>query len=268
MFNFNLIMKGILIGIAKIIPGVSGSLIAVSLGLYDKAIDSISHLFKNFKYNLYFLGNLGMGVLISIILFSNLILLFLDNFFFLTLALLIGFIIGSFPSFFKSVGSIKLKDYFVIGLISVLILMLSFFRSENIYEYTPSFFNNIFAFICGFIDAFAMVIPGISGTAIFLIMGCYSFVLNIFSSIYNMFELSSILFMFGVFVGIVMVSKVMSYLLTRHSKITYLGITGFAISSILLLCFDLFSLDISFIELFIGGVLFFIGIRISYKINC
>lgn len=268
MFNFNLVMKGLLIGIAKIIPGVSGSLIAVSLGLYDKAIEAISHPFKNFKYNLCFLGNIGTGVLISIVLFSNFILFFINRFFFVTVVLLVGFIIGSFPSFFKSIEKLNLKDYFIIGCIIILILMLSFFRSENIYEYTPSFLNNIFVFFCGFLDALSMVIPGISGTAIFLIMGCYSFVLSTFSSIYNIFELSTILFLVGMVIGIIVVSNVMSYLLCQYRKKTYLGITGFAVSSILLLCFDLFTLDISLVEIVAGIVLFFTGIKISYKLNC
>ena len=79
MKTLEYIFKGILIGIGKVIPGVSGSLIAYALGLYEPCIEAISNLFKNFKYNLYFLGKIALGILISIMLGSKIIDYFLTN---------------------------------------------------------------------------------------------------------------------------------------------------------------------------------------------
>jgi len=94
MINYKLILKGMVIGLAKIIPGVSGSLLAVSLGIYGIAIEAISHPFKNIKHNIIFLGNVGIGILFSITLCSNVVSYFLSNYFFLTVLLFIGFIVG------------------------------------------------------------------------------------------------------------------------------------------------------------------------------
>ena len=74
-----LILKGFLIGIGKIIPGVSGSLLAISLGVYDKAINSLVNLSNNFKENIYFLGKLAIGVVIAIMFFSNVIAYLLNS---------------------------------------------------------------------------------------------------------------------------------------------------------------------------------------------
>ena len=62
-----LILKGIIIGLGKIIPGVSGSMLAISMGIYQKMIDSINNFFDNIKTNFLFLFKIGLGVLISIV---------------------------------------------------------------------------------------------------------------------------------------------------------------------------------------------------------
>ena len=74
MDSIRLILKGILIGIGKIIPGVSGSMLAISMGIYQQMIDSIINFFNDIKNNLKFLLKIGIGVLIAIMFFSNIIL--------------------------------------------------------------------------------------------------------------------------------------------------------------------------------------------------
>lgn len=272
MINFELIIKGFLVGIAKIIPGVSGSLLAVSLGIYNKAIDAISHPFNHFKDNIIFLGNVGIGVLIAIILFSNIVLYFLNRYFFVTVMLFTGFIIGSLSSFIRNVENLNKKNYLFIILLTLVIVFLSSFRNDFDFVYTNSFSNNIIVMLYGFIDATAMVIPGISGTAIFLLIGCYSFILNLFSSLSVVFFNGSnilpiLLFFLGICIGIMVVSKIMHYMLEKHKKNTYLCIIGCALSSVILLFIDIFSMDFLLIE-FIGGVfLFIVGYKFSYKLN-
>ena len=89
-----LFIKGLIIGIGKIIPGVSGSMLAISMGIYQKLINSINNFFKNVKYNFKFLSQIGIGVLVSIILFSNLILSCLEKNYLITMFLFLGLIIG------------------------------------------------------------------------------------------------------------------------------------------------------------------------------
>lgn len=86
-----LFLKGIIIGIGKIIPGVSGSLIAFNLGLYEKIIYSISHFFDDIKSNFLFLGTISLGVFFSVIIGSSIISFLLLNFYFVTMLFFIVF---------------------------------------------------------------------------------------------------------------------------------------------------------------------------------
>ena len=269
MIDFKLIFKGMIIGLAKIIPGVSGSLLAVSLGIYSLAIDAISHPFRDFKQNLLFLGNVGIGVLFSIVLCSNIVSYFLSKYFFLTVLLFIGFILGTFPEIIKETHIETKKDYIVIALVTLFIFLLSNFRSSASFIYQNTISNNLYVFFLGFIDAATMVIPGISGTAIFLLLGSYSFILELFASLSNFpfYFVPLLFFSFGLFVGVVLVSKLMNYALKYKKKETYLCIFGFALSSIFLLCMDLFSIDVSIYEFFLGSILFIIGYKISVRLN-
>ena len=96
-----LIIKGFIIGIAKIIPGVSGSLVALNLGLYERGIEAISNFFNNVKSNMIFLLNVGIGIIISIIIGSKVIDYALLKFYFPTILLFIGLLIGTIPNLFK-----------------------------------------------------------------------------------------------------------------------------------------------------------------------
>lgn len=272
MVDFKLIIKGMIIGLAKVIPGVSGSLIAVSLGIYGIAIQIISHPFQNIKHSIVFLGNVGIGVLISIALSSNIVSFFITKYFFVTVLLFIGFIIGTFPALIKETHIEDRKDYIVVLLIAILLFLISSFRNSATYFYENTFFNNLYVLFLGFIDAATMVIPGISGTAIFLLMGSYSFILDLFSSISNLsvFELYIIPLIFfgiGLSFGIIIVSKFMNYVLKYKKKETYLCIFGFALSSIILLFVDLFLTSFSIFELVVGFILFFVGYKISVRLN-
>ena len=85
-------LKGILIGIAKIIPGLSGSILMISFNLYDRAINAITNFFSNIKDNFLFLANLTLGIVIGISLFSNILSYFITNYYTYTTSLFIGLI--------------------------------------------------------------------------------------------------------------------------------------------------------------------------------
>lgn len=272
MIDIILILKGLLIGIAKVIPGISGSLLAVSIGLYDRGIEAISHFFKDFKSNLVFLGNIGIGVLIAIVVGSGIIGFFLERYPFSTILLFLGFIMGTFPSLFKDTKISSKKDILIIVFVSTFLLLFTNIQGKNIFVYTGSFRDNIIVFLLGMIDAATMVIPGISGTAIFMILGCYTFVLDLFASpmngtLFTEYFPSFLFFGSGVIIGAIVVSMVMSYMLKNHRKKTYLCIFGFAISSILLLFFDVFKRNVSINQMSIGFLFCIIGYILSFHLN-
>ena len=92
-----LFLIGILIGTAMIIPGVSGSVIAVIFGVYDKSIMALTNLFKNFKKNIIYLFVLGSGILIGAIWFSNVMMFLYEKNEIITKFSFIGLILGGIP---------------------------------------------------------------------------------------------------------------------------------------------------------------------------
>ena len=99
----DLFIKGFIIGIAKIIPGVSGAMIAVSFSIYDKLIDAITHFFDDWKKNIKFLLVFGGGIVLSIVCFSNIVRYFIGNYYFVTMMLFIGLIVGGTYSFSRDI---------------------------------------------------------------------------------------------------------------------------------------------------------------------
>ena len=157
-----LILKGFIIGIGKIIPGVSGSMLAISMGIYQQMIDSVINFFIDIKNNLKFLLKIGVGVLIAIMFFSNIILKCLDKYYIITMFFFIGLIVGSFNDIKKE---IKIKNVKAILITIIITLLIGIININNEININNAFLNFIYFVFVGLVDAFTMVVPGISGTA-------------------------------------------------------------------------------------------------------
>lgn len=233
-----LIIKGIIIGLGKIIPGVSGSLLAMSLGVYEKTLYKIRYFKESIKENMIYFIFLGIGILISIIFGSKIILYFLNNYYVLTIFLFIGLILGIVPSVYKKV-KVKDKKYYIATIITILLtILLLNIENKTTFIYKDNIISNIQVMVIGFIEAFTMIVPGISGTAIFLILGYYEFIMNLFSNITSFIlnePLVIILFFISFLLSVYLVSIFINYMLLKHEKITYGMILGFGYSSIFLL---------------------------------
>ncbi|MDD3452899.1 MAG: DUF368 domain-containing protein [Bacilli bacterium] len=231
MNSIIIIIKGFIIGIGKIIPGVSGSLIAISLGLYEQMIISVNNLFSNFKKNFTFLFKISIGILLAMVLFSKLIDYFLKNNYLYTMAIIIGLIIGIIPNIVK-----KIKSKNSIFCVIIILLLISFIIKDinvslNFILNIP-FFKYIYITILGFIDAITMIVPGISGTAIFMMIDSYNFILNMYIN----FEIINLSFFFlGVVLGVFIISSLISKMLDNHKNLFYQIILLLSSYSILML---------------------------------
>ena len=105
-----LFIKGLIIGIGKVMPGVSGALLAINFKVYDRLVESLVNFFSDWKKNLRFLLELGLGIIIAIILFSNGIRYLLNNYNFLMMMLFMGLIGGGSYNYIRSVNYEK-KEY-------------------------------------------------------------------------------------------------------------------------------------------------------------
>jgi len=261
--NIILIIKGFLIGIGKIIPGVSGSLIAITLGVYEKCIDIISNISKlNYKKLIYIIM-IGIGVFLSIVLGSRIIIFFIDKNYFLTMSLFIGLILGTIPNVFKNIVIRKKSDLLYVFIPIIIILFIEMISINNKVIINNDLKGFLYTIMLGFIDATTMIIPGISGTAIFVLLGCYEFILELFS---NFFSIFTIYFGIGLFLGVILVSKLIDYLFKHYKNKTYLVILGLILSSIIFLIIDLFN-NIDTSNIFVSLILFILGFFVSKRLD-
>lgn len=259
-----LILKGLIIGFAKIIPGVSGAMLAISLNVYEKSIEIIGNFFNDLFNNIKFLSYLGFGILISIVLGSNIINYCFNNFYLPTMLLFLGLIIGGIREITdKTVKSKKNIIAFIVSFCFVFLLTLINKNQEDVvFSYNLSTF--LLLFLLGIIEATTMVIPGISGTAIMLILGCYRPILMMWSNILNLNNIVLLIpFMIGVLLGVIVLAKLMNYLFKNHNSLTYSLILGFSFSSILILLLQTLQYNYKIMELIIGFILLILGYKIS-----
>ncbi len=264
-------LKGAIIGISNVIPGVSGGTMAVSMGIYEKLIDTIGNFFRNFKKtfveNMKFLLPIVLGAGVAIILFSKLITFLLQDYSMQTQFAFIGLILGSLPFIFKKSKEKGFKWTYIIPAIitfaigiTLAILELKGITGEPIASFNIDFVTVILLFVYGFISAASMVIPGISGSFVLLLMGAYTAIMTAISTL-NILVL--IPFAIGVAVGIIACSKLINWLLNHFYGYTYYAIIGFVIGSLPAI-FPGFSFDIAG---FVSIVVLILGFVSSFLIS-
>ena len=271
-----LMIKGFIFGIANIIPGVSGGTLAITLGIYEELIGTISHLFSNLKKNLSFVIPIGIGAVLSILTMSKLINYSLEKFPIPTTLFFIGLIVGGIPLIYKKIEKTKFKvsniSAFLITFFSIIVLT---FLKNGLGEVNLSTLNPglmLLIFIVGIIAAATMVIPGISGSFVLMLLGFYKPILNTISNITDFSILSHNImilapFGIGIIIGIILIAKLIEYLLKKHEIITYYAILGFILSSIISLFVGLFEYSFDIYQILVGTLLFIIGNIVGYKLG-
>lgn len=259
--------RGFIMGISELIPGVSGGTIALLLGIYDELIASINGLFsKHWAKQLRFLIPLGIGMGSALIVLSRVMDYLLVHYTEPTHFLFLGLIIGVLPFLFKEADAshtFKASQYvlLIIGIVVVGSLEIFIDPSEGgaIAELTASTY--VLLFVGGMLASAAMILPGISGSMVFLILGLYPTVIGALKN----FQLDLMIVIgLGVVIGIVTMSKVIHYFLKRHGTSTYALIIGFVIGSMVVV-FPGFSDDTSL--LIISIVTFGIGLSIAFLLG-
>lgn len=277
MKNIILIVKGMIIGLANVIPGVSGGTLMITLGIYEQVINTISHFFTNFRKNLKFILPLGIGIVLSLVLFSKIIGISLEKFPFATTLFFLGLIVGGIPSILQNMkkrsNSKKISNYIIAFLSFAFIILFAMLKNgTEINLSSLSVVQAILLFLVGMVAAATMVIPGISGSFILILLGYYQPIINTVRSItdfsllgHNILVLG--IFALGVLIGIVLVSKAIELLLKKYETKTYYAVFGFVLASCIAIIKPLFSYKLSILEVIIGIVIFLFGAMGAYKIS-
>ena len=241
------IAAGIFIGIANIIPGISGGTIIVMLGMFDKIMFAISDVFKkdafNRKENIIFLFQIVIGLLIGLITFANLIDLLFNNWPTQTIFCFLGFILFSVPYIIKKeMNKISISPLFLgLGFVIILsLVLLDNNSSSNIITAFPivTLPHLLKMFVLGIITAMATIFPGISGAMILLILGEYHLYKTYIAKVLTFNPEVTIPIAFiaiGIIIGIIFSAKITAWLLTHYRRQTMSIILGLIIMSSLIL---------------------------------
>ncbi len=176
---FNTAICGVIIGAAGIIPGLSGAVIAVSLGIYPKLISAITDLRKNFKKTAPFLITFALSALLGMFLFGVVMKPLLDNYEHSIIWLFMGLIIGSIPSFMKEATQEGFKITYIIPMI-IFFATGMFLTDWTGYKMTVSTASPVMMFAVGAILAIGAVVPGISSSFILMQIGMYDKLISAF----------------------------------------------------------------------------------------
>lgn len=253
-------IKGIFIGAGAILPGISSGVLCVIFGIYEKLVDSICHLFTDFKKNFVFLFPIALGGLIGFLLFGNLLNYLFNSYENECKLLFLGLILGSIPSLFKYINKKKnfRLSFLIYTIISFCFGIFLFLLEKNINNYCTTNLqtNYIFLFFSGFAMSAGIIIPGVSSTVILMCFGTYYIYLESISTL-NLSILIPI--GFGVVCGSIFFLILVKFLLKNYCHQTYYAIIGFVLGSILVLVPSYFS--------FISLLLFVLGFVIALKLE-
>jgi putative membrane protein len=284
--NILLVIKGFIMGIANIIPGVSGGTLALTLGIYEDFIGAISHFFRNIKKHVSFLLPIFVGILLSVITMSNVISTCFDQYPIPTTLFFMGLVIGGIPMLLKRVKNTKEKKQvssYVIALITFSIVMIMAFSEQifgsglgNVSFSNMAVFDYVILFFVGLIAAATMVIPGVSGSLVLMLLGYYLPIIGVLKEL-TKFEnlgpnlLVAFVFGVGVLVGIVAISKVIEYLLEKFEAKTFFGVIGFILASIIAIPVSVYhevgAIVFSVPQGILGVLFLAIGIIVGYKLG-
>ncbi len=264
-------LKGILIGIGAVAPGVSGGSLAVILGIYEKITDFISNFFGSFRKNFMFFLPIGLGGIVGVLGFSKIIEYLFKNYNLQVKYLFIGLIAGTLPSVFNQANKKGFKKIYILPFILSLIFTMSFSILDNLaqnsfMQASPSFLSLIGY---GTILGFGTIIPGISASIILIFLGAYE---TIISSISNINIAILIPVGIGFVLSIILFAKLINFLFKKAYGYTYYAILGFVIGSLSQI-FPGFKFNfehlISLLILVIGLFLtyFLCGIRVNREDN-
>lgn len=234
------------VGIANIIPGVSGGTMMVAMGLYDKLIHAITHLLKEIKESLKLLIPIFVGAGLAIVILSELFTFLLAEYPIPTNFAFCGLIAGSLPFIYKKVKGHTVTIGKIIPFLvffGIVVLMAVLGESSGA-EADVSFglINVLKLFGIGIIAAATMVVPGVSGSMILMILGYYEVILKAISDFIHAvvaWEMSGILAGFGILIpfgigvvaGIFLIAKLIEFIFSKAEIHAYYAILGLIVAS-------------------------------------
>lgn len=276
------VLKGMLIGVANIIPGVSGGTMMVSMGIYDKLIHSLTHLLKEFKESMKFLIPIFIGIGIALVGLSFIIEPAFEHFPLQTSCLFIGLIVGGLPAMWKKVKGKGVKVSYIIPFLLFFVLVVGLAamgeKEGAAADVSFSLWSCIKLFVVGIIASATMVIPGVSGSMMLLLLGYYNPIVSAIKDFVTSlvsFDIQGILqgcgvlvpAGIGIVVGIFAIAKLIEVIFEKFPLQAYWAIIGLIVASpfAVLLMAQLGAVTV--VSVAVSVVTFAIGFVIAMKLG-
>lgn len=268
------ILQGMVVGIANIIPGVSGGTMMVAMGLYDRLIHAITHLKSEFKDSMKLLIPIFAGAGIAIVALSRLFEFLLATYPIPTNFAFCGLIAGSLPFIFKKVKGHKVTVSKIIPFLiffGVVILMALLGETGGASaDVSFGFVNLLKLFGVGIIAAATMVVPGVSGSMMLMLLGYYDTILKVINDFVDAlvkFDMGGFMtgvgilapFGIGVVIGIFLIAKIIEFIFSKAEIHAYYGIIGLILASPIAILLKTDWSGMSVLMVGIGVVTFALG---------
>lgn len=270
------------VGIANIIPGVSGGTMMVAMGLYDKLIHAITHLKSEFKESMKLLIPIFIGAGLAIVTLARLFEFLLENYPIPTNFAFCGLIAGSLPFIFNKVKghtvSIGKIIAFLIFFAVVILMAVMGETNGNAADVSFGVVNVIKLLLVGIIAAATMVVPGVSGSMMLMLLGYYDTILksiNQFIDALIAFDMEALFvqcavlvpFGIGVVVGIFLIAKLIEFIFSKAEIHAYYAIIGLIIASPIAILLKTDWSGFSVLTLVTGIVTFVAGWFVASKLG-
>ena len=273
--KLSLILKGIVLGTSFILPGVSGGVLSVVMGIYDKLIEAVSHFYEswaNFKKYFNFLFFLGVGGIISVLILTNVIEFALNKIPVITILLFVGLIVGGVPQLFNKIKNEVSFGNILLMFIGIGLLVIMSFATGGAGNQVidTSLISMIKMFGIGVLSSATIVIPGVSGSFLLMVIGYYEPLLRIVNEITSFTNLyNNIIVMIplgiGLVLGAILIARVIDFCLKKYPVKTYYVIIGFVIASIIEVFLSVFEYSYTIPTIIIGLILMVFSSLIVYK---
>lgn len=237
---FSDFLKGICIGVAFIIPGFSGGSVAAILGIYEKLINAVANVTREFKKSIITLLPIGLGLVVGAVALLFPLGYMLERFPLPTVSIFVGLAIGGIPSMLGRVKGKPTSDNIIVLSIPLVIALLIALvpAGSEVDLFSIGFGGYVILFLVGILGSSALVVPGISGSMLLLILGYYRPILSLITDhLFKFRDLGTCILVLavcglGMVVGFFAISVLMKHLLNKYPRGTFFAIIGFIIGSL------------------------------------
>ena len=301
------LLNGSVFGVAQVVPGISGGTIAIIMGFYDRMLHTLNHFREDKRKHLRFLVPFALGIAVGILLVAQLIDFLLNYFSFPAMALFLGLIVGVIPSIFLKAKAAALSALLdeetrpritpadvvcVLVPLAMLAVLAHVTRTPEVagsagaaFEeptlVMPSLPTMGFLFVVSMVAAASLIVPGFSGSFVFLLAGVFHPIIHAVSEIFTWlrnptdFRLMGALAAFlgpvavGVIVGALLTARLMENMLTRHPRRVYCVALGLLVGSVYALLWEpiLFQSGVTPLLIGMGVLTFALGVFVSYLLG-